>query len=97
MHRKYDLRPRKKVVNQDSHPKPKKSNPSLSMDKVKKLKNTIKVKEVGETSKEEKEVMELEESVSSFNFEKELSKIKILVPLAKLDKHPAYQNHMKKL
>jgi hypothetical protein len=51
------------------------------MDKVKELKNTIKTKEVGETSKEEKEVKELEESVSPFNFEKELSKIKILGPI----------------
>jgi hypothetical protein len=55
-------------------PQPKKLSPSLPMDKVKELKNTIKIKEVGETSKAEKEVKELEESVSPFNFEKEFPK-----------------------
>jgi len=47
MHRKYDLIPIQKVVNEDSHPQPKKLNPSLYMDKVKELKNIIKTKEVG--------------------------------------------------
>jgi hypothetical protein len=60
------------------------------MDKVKELKNTIKIKEVGETSKGKKEVNELEELVSSLNFEKELSKINILVPLVELVKNPSY-------
>jgi len=51
------------------------------MDKVKEIKNTINAKEFGETSKVEKEVKELEESVSTFNIEKDISKIKIPVPL----------------
>jgi hypothetical protein len=40
------------------------------MDKVKELKNIIKTKEVGETSKIKKEVKELEESVPPFNLRK---------------------------
>jgi hypothetical protein len=66
------------------------------MDKVKELKNIIKTKEVGETSKIKKEVKELEESVPPFNIEKEISKIKILVPLDELAKNPSYHKHIEK-
>ena len=35
MHRKYDLVPRKRVVNRDNQPHPTNLSPSLPMDKVK--------------------------------------------------------------
>jgi hypothetical protein len=47
MHKKYDLRPRKRESNQDSHPHLKNPIPSLSMDKFKELNNIPKTKEVG--------------------------------------------------
>jgi hypothetical protein len=95
---KYDLRPRHKEANEDNQPQLKNSIPSLSMDKVKELKNIIKTKEVGEYSKmEEKEVKELEESIPPFNIEKELSKIKIHVPLEELSKDPSYYKHIEKV
>ena len=90
MHMQYDLRPRKKDVNQESQPQTKKLSSSIYMYKVKEIKNITKIKEVGETSKGKKEVNELEELVSSLNFEKELSKINILVPLVELAKNPSY-------
>jgi hypothetical protein len=51
MHMKYDLRPRKRVVNPDNQLQPKNVSSSISLDKVKELNNTIKTKEVGESLK----------------------------------------------
>jgi hypothetical protein len=92
----YDLKTRQKDVNRDNQPQPKKLNPSLSMDKFKELTNIIETKEVGETSKIEKEVKQLEESVPPFNIEKEVSKIKIPIPLVELDKTPSYHKQIEK-
>jgi hypothetical protein len=49
-----------------------------------------------DASKREKEIKEFEESVPPFNIEKELSKIKIHVPLVELDKNPSYHKHIEK-
>jgi hypothetical protein len=46
--------------------------------------------------KREKETKELEESVSPFNIESELSKINIPIPLVKLDKIPSYHKKFDK-
>jgi hypothetical protein len=96
MHRKYDLRPRQRVFNHKIQTYPKNLSSSIYMDKVKELKNTINTKEVGETLKLEKEVKEPEESVSPFNFEKEILKINISVPLAELTTNPSYHKQIEK-
>jgi hypothetical protein len=86
MHRKYDLRPIQRNANHEIYSQPKNLTPSISMDKVKELKNSIKPNEVGETSRTKKEIKDLEELFSLFNFEKDLSKKIILVMLDELAK-----------
>jgi hypothetical protein len=54
MHKKYDLRPRKKESIQDSQPQPKKPIPSHFKDKFKELTDNPKANEVLEPSKREK-------------------------------------------
>jgi hypothetical protein len=70
MHKKDDVKPTKKVANQDSQPQPKKPRQSLSMDRFKELNNIPKDKDVGEPSKREHKVKELAEPVPPFNIEK---------------------------
>jgi hypothetical protein len=67
------------------------------MDKFKELNNIPKTKEVGEPSKIEREVKELEESVPPFNIEKELSKIKYSFPLMELARNPSYHKQIEKV
>jgi hypothetical protein len=54
MHKKYDLRPRKKVVSQDNQHQRKNTIPSHFKDKVKELTDNPKANEVSEPSKREK-------------------------------------------
>jgi hypothetical protein len=97
MHKKYDLRPRQKEVVADNQPQAKKVGPKLSKDKAKEVLDIPKVDEVLEPVKKEKETKELEELVSPFNIERELSKIKILVPLVELAKNPSYHKQIEKM
>ena len=50
-----------------------------------------------EPIKKENETKEFEELVSPFNIERELSKIKILVPLVELAKNPSYHKQIDKM
>jgi len=54
MHKKYDLRPRKKTVIQESRPQPNNISPSYLNDKAKETSHSPKVIEILEPSKKEK-------------------------------------------
>jgi hypothetical protein len=97
MHKKYDLKPRQKEVVADIQPQAKKVGLKLPKDKAKEVIDIPKVDEVLEPVKKEKETKELEELVSSFNFECEFSKIKIPVPLVELAKNPSYHKQIEKM
>jgi len=97
VHNKYELRAKHNEDNQDIQPQVRKPSMRLCMDKIKELNNISKTKGVGEPSRIEREVKELEESFPSFKTEKKLSKIKILVPLMELARNPSYDKKIKKV
>jgi hypothetical protein len=72
------------------------SIPKLSKDKAKEVLNIPKVDEFLEPVKKKKETKELEELVSPFNFERELSKTKIPMSLVELAKTPHTINKLRK-
>jgi hypothetical protein len=80
MHKKYDLRAKKKVVGKDSQVKHKKSPSNEPTYKAKEVLNTTKKNDVLDPMKGEIEHKEPDKHVSPFNIEHEKSKIKIPAP-----------------